>query len=264
MKRLWQSYACNNSSGSRLVARFDDPRRATAVGDELRQLLAELAGPNNSALEAIAMRYGIAWGDDGVYDGDDLSVTVDRDLVIVQLAYGLGVGPGVAAHLRQHGATLDDERYNSLHASVLFRAPIGMNPELDNELTSFARLLVRHPTGEVATMTAPWTHSATRRPFARGQIACFRDAGSAGLFFPIDARDLASLREWLAASAIELPIVAIEAYADRDLFRALAAARCAACGGPLDYLDPRLFDIETPQLVCKPCGGLYDLATFHS
>jgi hypothetical protein len=28
------------------------------------------------------------------------------------------------------------------------------------------------------------------------------------------------------------------------------------------YLDPRIHDIETAQLMCKPCGGLYDVAPF--
>lgn len=26
--------------------------------------------------------------------------------------------------------------------------------------------------------------------------------------------------------------------------------------------DPRIHDIDTPQLVCKPCGGLYEVSTF--
>jgi hypothetical protein len=25
-----------------------------------------------------------------------------------------------------------------------------------------------------------------------------------------------------------------------------------------------LHDIEAPQLVCRPCGGLYDLSTFYT
>ncbi len=258
MIRIWQSYACNNSSAYRLVARFADAATATATGAELRILLAELEDESNSGFQAMARVYGLGWGDGG-YGGpeDGPHVIVDGNTLIVHHDYCLGIGPGVPAYLTEHGATVDKENWADVHVSVMFRAPIGADPQLDDEVAALIAQLAGNVERVVEPFNAPWVHENTR-----GRIAFFRDAGTVGLFFPIDARDLAAFKAWLAAHAIEKSVFRIEAYADQDLFVALAAARCTACQGALEYLDPRLHDIEVAQLMCKPCGGLYELSTF--
>lgn len=43
-------------------------------------------------------------------------------------------------------------------------------------------------------------------------------------------------------------------------FEALAKAHSHACGGTLEYQHPGMHDLETPQLLCRPCGGFYEVA----
>lgn len=90
----------------------------------------------------------------------------------------------------------------------------------------------------------------------------FRDAGTAGLFYNITPDDLPAVRSWLAERGITAAIQLCQPE-DFALFRALAKVRCSACGGLLQYLDPRIHDIEHPQLQCTPCGGLYELTAFE-
>ncbi len=258
--RIWQAFSCNNSGAYRLVARFDDAATATTVAAELRKLLADFGAEDRedrqSGSQALARLYGFDWEDDG-YGGpeDGPRVFVDESTLIVQQGYGLGLGPGVPAFLQEHGATaIDKETWDKVHVSVLFR--ISADPRLEDELLGMFTQPTE-PEHVVQKLEAPWAEVA-----AHGNVAFFRDAGTVGLFFPIDARDLVRLRAWLADRNIENPIVQLEAYPDQALFIALAAARCRACDGALEYLDPRLHDIETPQLVCRPCGGLYELSTF--
>ena len=83
-----------------------------------------------------------------------------------------------------------------------------------------------------------------------------------GLHFPIAPTDLPAFKGWLAEHGIEKASIRLCEYADVDKFGVIAKARCTACDGALEYLDPRLHDIDTEQLACRGCGGLYDLSTF--
>jgi hypothetical protein len=256
MIKIWRSFSCNNSTSSRLIGRFTDPALAQATRGELATLFADLEDRNNSALQAMARIYGFDWADGG-YGETGPQVFVDEAVLIVHLDYGLGLGPGVPAYLGERGAQVEPESSADIQVSLLFRAAPGVDPRLDEELAVIATQLADRPNGVVDAFRAPWV-----REQAGGKLAYFRDAGTVGLFFPIAASDLVQLRAWLAAHAIENPVVRIEELADQALFDALAAARCAACDGALEYLDPRLHDIDSAQLVCRPCGGLYELSTF--
>ncbi len=256
MIRIWNSYSCNNSSSYRLVARFADPAKATAIAAELAELLSGLDdGDRHSSLQAMARLYGSDWADGGWGSEEDgPHVVVDDALLVVHHDYCLGLGPGIPAYLTEQGATVEQEACADLHASLWFRP--SSDPRVVEELDALIAQEI-DAEGSVETFRAPWVHQHTR-----GTLAWFRDPGSIGLWFPIDARDLVHLRAWLADRGIE-PILQLEHPEDRSLFTTLARARCTACDGPLEYLDPRLHDIEAPQLVCKPCGGLYDLAAFR-
>lgn len=257
MIRIWQSYACNNSVSYRLVARFADPAKAQAVGTELAGLFQELLAGRDSGLEAMAQLYGFPWEDEGWgSEADGPHVVTDGSTLMVHHGYCLGLGPGVPAYLVEQGAQADPESTEDIHVSVLFRPPA--DPRLNDELAALFALPVDAEGRLVENLAAPWAKQHTM-----GKVAWYRDAGVIALFFPIDARDFVHLRTWLGERGIEQPIVRIEAYDDQDLLRRLGAARCTACDGRLEYLDPRLHDIESPQLVCKPCGGLYDLTAFR-
>lgn len=255
MIKIWQSYSCNNSSAYRLVARFADAARAKAVAFELAGLLDEF-DTHDGGFQALAQLYGLPWDDQGWGGPEDGPFVLSDDTTLfVHHDYCLGFGPGVPAYLRERGAVeVGEESWSDLHVSVLFRS--SPDPRLAAELDALSALLVDNPERTVTQFEAPWVKQGTS-----GKLAMFRDAGTVGLFFPIDARDVEHLRAWFAERGIE-PVMRVEDYADQDLFVALAAARCRSCDAALEYLDPRLHDIETPQLVCKACGGLYDLATF--
>lgn len=255
MIRIWNSYSCNNSSAHRLVARFADKAKATVIAAELAELLRGLGdGSRNSSLQAMARLYGSDWSDDGWGSEEDgPHVVVDDTLLVVHHDYCVGLGPGIPAYLTEQGAKVEQEVWHDLHASLLFRPPA--DPRIALELDALISQEV-DAEGSLETFRAPWVNQHTR-----GKLAWFRDPGSVGVFFPIDARDIVHLRTWLADRGIE-PVLQLEHYEDQQLFTVLSRARCTACDGPLEYLDPRLHDIEAPQLVCKPCGGFYDLAAF--
>ena len=254
--RVWSSYSCSNSSSYRLVARFADAARAKAIGSELAELLSGLEdGNRNSGLQAMARLYGFDWLDEGWGSEDEgPHVIVDDTLMVVHHGYCLGLGPGVPAYLIEQGAKVEQESWAEIHASLLFRP--SSDPRLAEELDEVIAQPVDDK-GMIKGFRAPWVHERVG-----GKLAWFRDPGSIGLYFPIDARDLVHLRTWITERGLE-PVVQIQPDDDHALFTSLSRARCTACDGPLEYLDPRLHDIEAPQLVCKPCGGLYDLSAFR-
>lgn len=260
MIRLWQQYSCNNSGSYRLVARFETAAAASAAADELRALLekhgTEDREDRQAGFEGLARQYGFDWEDDG-YGGPagGPHVIVDHETLIVFHAYCTGLGPGVPAFLSERTATVGEQSWDAIHVSVLFTT--GTDPRLSDELDAFRARVAKAEDNIVERLDVPWIRTPVR-----GKLGIFRDAGTTGLVFPIDPRDLAYLRSWLAEHGIDNPIVSIEPDRDRELFTALARARCTACGGALEYLDPRLHDIETPQLVCRPCGGFYELGAF--
>lgn len=256
MIRLWRSYSCNNSSSYRLIARFADATTANETAAELAEFFAANADTrryDDAALSTLSRNYGFDWQDGGAGEQGP-EVFVEGEVLIVHYAYGLGLGPGVPAYLADRGAVeIGRESTGNLRISALFHAVPGVDPQLDEALaTIFAQ-----PVENRRPMKAPWV-----KRNAIGRTAFFRDAGTVGMYFPIDPEDIARFKQWLAEHAIERVVIQIDPTIDEDLFLALARARCTACEGVLEYLDPRLHDIEVAQLVCKPCGGLYDLAAF--
>ncbi len=270
--KIWQSYSCNNSSSFRLVARFAGAPAAEAVATELREFLSAHAAEvdergdyseePSEAQRVAGVKHGFTWGeslywgDDGLV-GDEPEVIVRNEVLIVQHTYCGGLGD-IAGFLQALGASsAEEEDSRTVNVSLLFRAAPGAKPELDGELTTFFADLAARADDRYAEHKAPWAEHETY-----GKTAMFRDNGTVGMFLPVDPRDLAAMDRWLADHGIEKPSVQIEETADLVAFAAIAKARCTSCSGGLDYLDPRLHDIESPQLVCKPCGGLYELSTF--
>lgn len=258
MIKIWQSYASNNSTSYRLVARFADAAAAREIAAELTEFFdaQEKQGSHryeDAALTTLARNYGFDWVDSGA-GSEGPQAIAEGEALIVYYPYCLGIGPGVPAFLAdRNAATIERESSAHLRISALFRAVPGVDPRLDDEL---AAIFVQ-PVAQRTALKAPWVKRA-----AFGRWAFFRDAGTVGMHFPIAPSDIARFKTWLADHDIENVVISVEHAADEDLFLALAKARCTACDGVLEYLDPRLHDIESPQLACKPCGGLYELSTF--
>jgi hypothetical protein len=259
--QIWQAFSCNNSAGYRLIARFDDEDTARATAAELAEYFEaqEKLGDHRyqaGPLATLARTYGFDWADGGAgYDGP--GVIVEGTTLIVYHAYCLGLGPGVAAYLSDRGGRPEQQSALGFHVSVLFRAPAD-NPRFDEELAKmFGQPL--DDERNARPMTGPWVKQPTN-----GRVVFVRDAGTIGMWFPCDPDDLGNLKTWLADHGIDRAVIRIQEFGDEDLFLALAKARCSACDGLLEYLDPKLHDIETPQLLCKPCGGLYELSAFLS
>jgi hypothetical protein len=262
--RIWQSYSCNNSGSFRLIARFVDAAAAREAAAQLTATFATFAeelghgNGENSLLSALARSFDLAWDDEGWGGAEDGPfVFAEGQHVFVHHHYCLGLGPGVPAFLAARGANkVDDETWADVAMSVLFRAPAG-NARLDSDLAVvFAQ---PHDTTNYKgpAFRGPWSTIESR-----GRAACFRDAGTIGLYFPVGATQIATVKAWLEGHGIDAAAIRFDEPADEQLFAALATARCTACQGALEYLDPRLHDIEIPQLVCRPCGGLYDVSVF--
>jgi hypothetical protein len=262
--KIWNSYSCNNSSSYRIVARFASPQAAEAVAGELRAFFprhAEEVDQRDDYSEepsevqlAMGAKHGftwaevLSWGDGGLVN-DEPDVFVRDNVLIVQHTYCGGLGD-LTGLLEAFGATEADEQdARSINVSLLFAA--GPELPLDPLFTSLRK------TTKYGEIKPPWAGHEVH-----GDTAWFRDSSTVGVYVPVDPRDLASLDAWLADQQIDKPSLVIEQNTDRALFEAISKATCTACHGRLDYLDPRLHDIETPQLVCKPCGGLYEVSTF--
>jgi hypothetical protein len=279
--KLWHSYSCNNSSAYRLVARFADAAVAREVRDELAAFFAAHAlevdardgyrSEPSDVQRALAVRYGftwekvIIWGEESL-EGDEPDVILHGERLVVFHGYcGGGLGDGMTALLAARGATVSTTRSADLEVSVLFLANPGVHAALDEELaTMFAAFDEQDDDPEdpaapwVEPVPVPWKTSRD----SYGHVAVFRDAHVVGLHVAIDPRDLELVAPYLESRGIEKYAIAIDEPDDGRLFRAIRRARCRSCDGVLEYLDPRLHDIEVAQLACRPCGGFYDLSAF--
>ncbi len=265
--KIWQTYSCNNSSSFRMVARFSDAASAQTVTTELEEFLAVHAAevdaragysddPTQVSIE-LGKKYGFVWSDllfwsSGPLVEDMPELFVEEHVLIVQHTYcGGGFGDGLPAFLVARGAKVEPETERDIRMSILFRP--STDPYLDDELTT----LFAQRTDDDSAFRAPWTKND-----AYGNFSCFRDAGVVGLHFATDPNDIANVKAWLRLRGIENPVIRIDMRDDAIDFDEIGKARCRSCGGPLEYLHPGIHDIEAAQLVCRPCGGFYDLAAF--
>ncbi|HEU0031551.1 MAG TPA: hypothetical protein VFQ53_13020 [Kofleriaceae bacterium] len=273
--RIWQSFSCNNSASYRLVARFADAKTAAAVAKDLEPffeqhaqemdaLMADGDFPreNPATAQALAKQYGfqwktvMSWGDE-MMEGDEPEVMVSDDVVVVYHGYcGGGLGKGMLDYLKKRGATKITDGREPFTVSVLFDRQPG-NKKLEKELDAIAAQLADNPERYVEPFQTPW-----KGRDAYGQLSMVRDAKTVGIHFPIRTHDLPAFQAWLAKHGVKKPAIRLCEDADDAKFALVAGARCLACAAPLEYLDPRLHDIETEQLACRACGGLYELPSY--
>lgn len=275
MIRIWQSYSCNNSSSYRVVATFTDAATAKSVEKELDEVMSihaaevdargEYRDEPTEATRALGDKYGFVWGDlmawgTGPLIDDQPNIFVEDTVLIVQHTYcGGGLGSGLDAYLEARGATVSSDDSGTVMVSLLFRAAPGTIDYLDDELAKMFAQRGEDPADfNVEPLTAPWDMDDE----AYGDFTYFRDAGTVGLHFPLDPGDLRNVKNWLRIRGIETYAIRIEHGDDKLDFEAIRKARCTSCTGTLEYLHPALHDIESPQLVCRPCGGFYEVSTF--
>ena len=265
--RIWNAFSPNNSSSCRLVARFADPRAAREAAVEVAKFFVEHIRENRGqwnagpALTELAAKYGLPAEDildwsSHLHVDDEPEVATDHGVLVIFHYYCQGF-EHLAPVLRSKGAIVEAEDYRMPSISVLARSQPGANVELDEALAYVFDHLDHAParTGmAIPKFRAPWSVHEER--FEGGSY--FRDAGALGMFLPCEPHTLPMLEQWLADRGIERPSLRWCEYDDEALFRAIAKAQCTACHGPVEYLDPRIHDIETPQFVCRACGGLYD------
>lgn len=254
MIRVWHSFSCNNSTAYRLVARFPDAHAAAEVAAELTDYFRAqeaLGVPRlQNALVTLSRSYGFEWTE--VVRWGEPGVLLHDELVIVYHTVSLGMGPGLPAYIADRDGVAEDERAIGIQISVLAHVDPARAQRFDEIVAAIAPLLDDEQRMKPAP--PPWSEVA-----AWGHASWFRDGGTLGIHLPIRAHELDAFTKWLALDDV---VLRVEDRDDFALFTALAKARCTACDRKLDYLDPRLDDIETAQLLCHTCGGLYDLAAF--
>jgi hypothetical protein len=243
-----------------MVAKFVDAKTAALLADELETFLATNFAerdpysdePTPSERE-LASKYGYEWSWPVYWEGDARGhlprILLENEVMIIQYDFRDSLDC-LFDFITHRGAKVETSDGLTVDVSVLFRAVRGANRQLDHELAG----MYAQRQGEddaFLSLRAPWN---PEHP-SSGRVAWFRDAGTAGFSVPIDPRDLGHLKTWLSIHGVDA-IIRIDEPSDRYLFNGIAKARCTACHGPLEYLDPRLHDIETAQFACKPCGGL--------
>lgn len=273
--RIWQSYSCNNSSSYRLVARFADPSVARDTASELAAFFTahakqmdvvmedgDFPEENPAAAQDLAKQYGfswdgvLTWGDE-MLEGDEPSIGTEDKTLVVYHTYCGGFGESIPAYLKARGAAaVEPEDRHPPTISVLFEPPA--SPALDDDLASMFNQIADRPGREVEPLKTPWE----TRWESNGRAAFFRDPKTVGMWFPIAPTDLPAFKAWLAEHGVQRASVRLCEYDDEKKFLAVAGAKCSACDGTLQYLDPRLHDIDSEQLACLGCGGMYDLTTF--
>ncbi len=266
--KIWQSFSCNNSSSYRLVARFAEPMVAAETEAELRVFVVEhakeIAATVNRTDESyvgleLADKYGLDPDElamFGVGEISDIEVAVIDDVVVAYHDYSLGFGEAFRGYLRARGAaTVATNAGSMVELSVLFDHRQYLSVKLTHQLDA---LIAQNTRSTKVPFVVPW-----RLTGHLGRAVVFRDAGTVGMFFYITPDELPAFRTWLTEHGIVASMRLCEPT-DYALFESLSKARCTACGRLLQYLDPRIHDIETPQLACTPCGGLYDLSTFEA
>lgn len=273
--KIWQSYSCNNSSSYRLVARFADHATAQAAATELDAFFKAYAVELDAVVEAndytwpdkwppgavaFANEHGFAlprdllgWGDSGLTN-DEPEVLAEDDVLLVYHSYCGGFGKSVPAYLEVRGATEVTEETAPPIATILF-SYAGGNEKLDGELEQlFAQ--VDEESRDVDPLVTPW-----KGPDCYGTAAFYRDAKTVGMVIPLVPAALPSIRAWLAEHGIINPSIRLCEPADEEKLVALAGSNCGACAGALELWHPRLRDVETEQMACISCGGMYEIAT---
>jgi hypothetical protein len=275
--RVWQSFACNNSSSYRLVARFPEAERARATAEELLTFIAEVipiaqrrrpttpvtSFPATTAVDALATEHGFDWTDmivSNIYgDADELSIVTHDATLVVFHPYCLGLGEDLPAYLVARGAEVERASALAPTVSVTFRLP----EDAEAVKTELAAIFAQ------ANETERIAHWAIKLPWSLQLQAEGRSADTAffctrtrlGFYMPIEPAQIEHLKEYLHNAGIRDATIRLCEYGDLPKFRAMSAATCPHCASALELVDREDHGLETDQLACVACGGMFDLET---
>jgi hypothetical protein len=277
--RVWRSFACNNSSSYRIVARFSDDQTARDVATELQAFLAEATPlaqrrhrqrpaplttaasfPVTERIDELASEHGFDWTRMlSVYDDDDLEIVAEGTSVIVYDSYCLGIDSSFLSYLEARGGA-PEARTGEPTISVMFRLPNADSP-LSSQLSTFFSQAIDTADTRSWPVRAPWS---TAHPlFAPSlRFAFFCDGKTVGFHLPIDPSEILPLKEYLSQARVTNPRIRVCEHGDLEKFRTIAKARCSHCASALEYLDMYEHGIGSDQLACPQCGGMFELTTF--
>ena len=275
--RIWQSFSCNNSSSYRLVARFVDKATAKATAKDLGAFFKAYATemdalveandytwPNNWPPGALAFakqhgfkldKHPMSWGDTGLTDDEPKIVVEDDTLLVFHDYCGGGLGRGMHGFLKARGARDVSEEDSGPQMTLMFPYA-GGTKKLDNDLAKLFAQVEEFDYRDVEPLVTPWKGHE-----AYGSAAFYRDPKTVAMVFPFDPRDLPLIRAWLAKYGIHQPVIHFCDDKAEEKFASIAGAICDACAAPLELWHPALRDVETEQMACTACGGLYELST---
>jgi hypothetical protein len=289
--QIYRSFSCNNSSDFRIVARFKDPKVAHYAASELARLFKEHAREGDASLDehfasggeyppekpteacaSFGKKHGFAWkswlhwGDDSLEGDEPAAIASDDGTVVVHHTYCGGFPGELKKFFNAIGAAkVEREDRHSPTVSALFALPSG--PTGKRLATSLTKIFeqANDPKNEYIDnwkIKPPWA-SGDQADDDSTNTSYFCDGKTFGFFIPMEAEHFDALKKYLAKNGVKNPSLRLCEQADLKKMKAIGAARCDACGGdtPLEYIDPRIHDIEAEQLACGKCGGMYDLAT---
>lgn len=279
---VFRSFSCNNSGGYYLVARFADPTRAAAIAHDLGELVRARAAldpdhtgtpevaeaPIYAVFDAMGVRDGFDWRgilDIGPYSTEDLAIDVDGGRLIVEHSYCDGFGTDLGAYLEANGARVEAVSWGTPFVSIFFRTPEPPSGALD-QIVEQLRAFFEHAeeTKPKGWRSVPWNVGQGEERHvslsADDEHRFFHSGRSIAFYLPLDIhlmRDLVTRLE--SAGAERLSARVFEAR-DREIIDALATARCLSCAeSDLELFDRDDHDLTQDQLVCRRCGGMFEL-----
>jgi photosystem II stability/assembly factor-like uncharacterized protein len=279
--RIWQSYASNNSSDARLVARFESAERAEEVARELEAFLVrhskevdadedfDYDGGVSEAQRAMGEKHGfqwtssLYWGDGGL-EGDEPSVGVaDRTMVLYHTYCGGGLGDGLGEYLAARGGKIDDDDDGSPTVSVFFELPEGESGKKVH--AALEKFFAQTQTGQTMDNwkgSPPWSTDHDLLYADPDEVLWFSDGETAAFHMPMDTGDVDGIKKYLAKHGItDYRMLLCDGELAQKLRMLSLATRCPECRATeLKYLAAESEGLEEDQFLCRSCGGMFTLA----
>jgi hypothetical protein len=266
-----------------MVARFDSEESAREAAEDLRAFFDEASPlaqgrpkktmkdvkaksfPATDKMDALAQAHDFDWSQlliTGVYD-DELELLIEGRTLLAFHPYCLGLGSDLPKYLAAKGAAQVEPGTASLPTvSVRFRWPEDADQATDlrDELTKIFAQADAHESLRDWELRPPWWEN---EPPIGGSVltAFFCDHTRAGFYMPVVPFHVERLKGFLNEKKVRDLRIRLCEYADLSTFRTIARARCSHCESKpaLHLVDKEEHGIESDQLACNECGGMFSL-----
>ncbi|MBW2737135.1 MAG: hypothetical protein JRH20_32545 [Deltaproteobacteria bacterium] len=272
---VWRSFASNNSSDYRLVARFSSAERTKEVRAELSAFMAAHAKDMDesedydslsAAQEALAEEYGfkwsgdiLAWGDEAL-SGDEPEVACTEQTLMVYHAYCGGLDE-LSPYLKARGATSVEGDEGTLDIGVQLTLPAGKFGErMRTALEAFfAQVETSGTSMREWKKDPPWGPST----FGWADPLFFCDGEHAIFQTPLGVEGIEALEKY-THKAKDSRLVISDAVFTQRLKTLMGAERCPECHvSGLRFLPSEGEQLEEDQLLCGACGGMFNLVAIE-